>query len=337
MLNAIRGVIRRHPLPWAVVATVLVMAAFYLMSSAMPSGGGIVGLIVVRAVMTALVFGFIVLVAGWDTLRPSLADMRYAARKGAYLIGMIVVLCGMTIASQVATGGRLVGGWLVNLCAVAVLCLLVGTFEEGVFRGILLNGLLARMGGTHGGMIGAAVVSALAFGVVHVCEELLDASGMTALMWGQFFGKIVTVGMLGFLFAAIYMRTRNLWTVIALHAFNDFMLLGVVLSFGESAPAGYVFDDVAMGGMVLIAYLVYAAVSAPFVGVGLDVIKSVTVPCRGLFSDDAAKGFPAVASVPQVSPPPVIDEAALVPPPAPSVEPLPSSLVPPIPKGPGGT
>ena len=49
----------------------------------------------------------------------------------------------------------MVSDWPLQLALVIMLCLLVGTFEEGLFRGIVFSGLLARFGETRRGLIGA--------------------------------------------------------------------------------------------------------------------------------------------------------------------------------------
>lgn len=80
------------------------------------------------------------------------------------------------------------------------ICMLAPIFEEILFRGILLRGMLQ-----YGiSPITAIVVSSLLFGIAHLNP------------W-QFLGA----GLLGAIFGFIYYRTRALWICMLLHALNN--------------------------------------------------------------------------------------------------------------------
>ena len=79
----------------------------------------------------------------------------------------------------------MVSDWPLQLALVIMLCLLVGTFEEGLFRGIVFSGLLARFGETRRGLIGAVIVSSLIFGFVHVTPSIMNGQVVTGLDMAQ--------------------------------------------------------------------------------------------------------------------------------------------------------
>lgn len=114
-----------------------------------------------------------------------------------------VALIGVTILALYALGNyRLLGiRGLSAALPVMVLIVLGVVFEEVVFRGVVFR-LLERDAGT----LGALVAQAPLFGVLHLFNE--GTSAMT----------VISVTLLGALWASIYVRWRNLWVVVANHA-----------------------------------------------------------------------------------------------------------------------
>lgn len=99
------------------------------------------------------------------------------------------------------------------LWGVAALIVIAATLEELVYRGLLFR-VLERSTGT--GI--ALVVQALVFAVVHL-ENLPDASP------GDAARLLVSVSLLGVLWATLFLLTRNLWVVAAHHAAWNFTIL----------------------------------------------------------------------------------------------------------------
>jgi len=129
------------------------------------------------------------------------------------LTGYVAIQVGLALAAGELVRGRALtmpSGVVVG----SVVAQLFGTalVEESVFRGLLFRQLTLRM---H--VVPAAVLSAFLFAVWHVPQRQslglagLDLVGSIAIVW------------LGGLFAAwFYVRTGNLYIVIALHAlFNE--------------------------------------------------------------------------------------------------------------------
>lgn len=95
--------------------------------------------------------------------------------------------------------------------------MLVGmaVYEEVAFRGYLFPQLYLKFRGTAGVRIAlAAVVSSLLFALVHIPTRLLNAQVPVEALLPQM-AVLTAAGLFG---AALYLRTRNLFVVVGVHA-----------------------------------------------------------------------------------------------------------------------
>lgn len=93
--------------------------------------------------------------------------------------------------------------WTAHLLWYIVLAMCAPLWEEVMFRGFLLPSMLR-----HLPQWGAVVLSAVIFSMVHFTIE-----GFLPLL------------LLGLVFGAVYMRTKNMWPPILLHSLWNIMLL----------------------------------------------------------------------------------------------------------------
>lgn len=92
----------------------------------------------------------------------------------------------------------------------------VGFFEEIIFRGLILVLLLEKLSEKSFGLLKAIVISSLIFGFVHLINLFDGASiGNTVLQVGYSF-------LIGLLFAVFYLKTKNIWLIMILHALYNF-------------------------------------------------------------------------------------------------------------------
>ncbi|OUO91123.1 hypothetical protein B5F40_04310 [Gordonibacter sp. An230] len=111
---------------------------------------------------------------------------------------------------------------------VALLCLLTGVFEEGVFRVLALDALGLACGSDSRGRVRAAFASAALFGLLHVSVgDVASASGVVSC--AQLLLKPVQAGLFGLFMAAMYLRMRNLWTLAGVHAAFNLLSAGPLL------------------------------------------------------------------------------------------------------------
>lgn len=93
----------------------------------------------------------------------------------------------------------------------------IALFEEAVMRGVILNKMIQKWGRSKLGIYMAAIMSSLIFGLWHLIN-LFDAPWLVVTTGAQ----VIYAFFIGVFFAAIYLRTKNLWTTIILHAIVDF-------------------------------------------------------------------------------------------------------------------
>ena len=107
-----------------------------------------------------------------------------------------------------------------------VTMLLIGITEEVLMRGCILNLLLDRFSQTCCGIWGAVLIESAIFGALHMTNAFAGLK-LTAAFW-----QSVNAFLIGLVFSAIYIRCKNIWFPIILHATYDFTALMVSGIFG---------------------------------------------------------------------------------------------------------
>ena len=119
----------------------------------------------------------------------------------------------------------------------------MGISEEGLFRGLVFSGLLARLGSHKNGALIAAIVSSVAFGLVHVIYDL-NPSNPAVIVTGLL--KAFESAMFSLVLCVPVIETGNLWGAITVHAFFDWVLLATAALFssgGSATASSYVSAD----------------------------------------------------------------------------------------------
>ena len=133
---------------------------------------------------------------GASLIRPQLASIVDTFHRLRWLL----VVSGLEIALQLIafTAGdySLSPNWPLYLLHILLLCAMIGMFEEMVFRGIILNGLLAPLGERRDGVLKALLISSFIFGAAHLVGQ--DTDWSDGLQVAQAILKIVQAGTLGF-------------------------------------------------------------------------------------------------------------------------------------------
>ncbi len=99
---------------------------------------------------------------------------------------------------------------LSNIVLFLIIALLVGFVEETYFRGLILHILAAQ------GVRRAAVVSAVLFGLVHSLNILVGWNPQYVLQ------QVLFATSVGFMYAALALRTGIIWPLVIIHAATDF-------------------------------------------------------------------------------------------------------------------
>ena len=87
-----------------------------------------------------------------------------------------------------------------------------GLFEEVLFRGLILKLLLVKLGCSKKGIIQAAFISSIIFGIVHIVNYIVGAAHLLPTLT-----QVIFASAGGVFYAAIYLRTRNLLIPIFMH------------------------------------------------------------------------------------------------------------------------
>ncbi len=224
----------------------------------------------------------VALMGGGACVLTSHEDIRTILRLGWWNLLVTFGIMVIELGSYLLEGQLPAEGWLVSSLEVAFFCLLVGIFEEMVFRGFIFQGLLAVSGGTHRGVVRATLLTSLFFGLAHVD---FDLAFVDALSFVQAVLKTVQTGMYSFLLCVIVLRSKRLGGVSLYHGFDDFlvMLPGVGL-FGESLDIDYV--STGEDALPSIAfYLLIIALYLPFVISAARELQRGNYATYGLFAE----------------------------------------------------
>ena len=139
--------------------------------------------------------------------------------RGFYIGGFMVGYCVYVSVAQLflqsvsgSDGVRSAGGIIIYILTM----FLVGMNEEVIMRGIVLNLFADRFSNTRRGVLAAIILSSVIFGAAHIPNVLSGVPLSSALI------QALQATLLGVLFAAIYLRSGNLWICIIIHALVDF-------------------------------------------------------------------------------------------------------------------
>jgi len=97
--------------------------------------------------------------------------------------------------------------------------LFVGIAEESFCRGIMVNLLCDRYGKDACGIWFCTIVSGCIFGFMHLNNALSGAAFSGVLV------QAIIASFMGMALGAIYIRTKNFWALVFIHAFIDFAAL----------------------------------------------------------------------------------------------------------------
>ena len=161
------------------------------------------------------------------------AVFRYCFRENRIGAGLVLIVPGLLFVVWNLVTNRVISGLQItdDLLPVVITALAPALFEEVIFRGIFLYNL--KENGQSD--LAALLISAVIFGLVH----LTNAAGMNLLNVLVQTGYAIVVGLV---LGAVYLRSRDLLSVILLHFLIDFsgqMFVGKTASF--TAPLIAVF------------------------------------------------------------------------------------------------
>jgi len=103
-----------------------------------------------------------------------------------------------------------------ELLALLILTFFIGVFEEITCRGWIQNEFIERFGNNRKNILFSIFTSSFIFGIIHIINFFGGQSLIETL--AQILGATIA----GVTFGALYHKTKNIWSVIFLHALWDF-------------------------------------------------------------------------------------------------------------------
>ncbi|MBR6134154.1 CPBP family intramembrane metalloprotease [Candidatus Saccharibacteria bacterium] len=138
--------------------------------------------------------------------------------KGLYYGMFFIIASSFTFLIFGLGGGAIFAGKpVVNLL---IGCFLVGVAEEFLCRGWLLNEFLERFGETKKGVWFSIIASGVIFGLIHLGNIANAGQSIPTTIT-----QVINAAGIGIVFGTIYYKTKNIWSVIILHALWDFCLM----------------------------------------------------------------------------------------------------------------
>lgn len=224
----------------------------------------------------------IVLMGGRRLLVPSVESFVLMLKKGWWAIAVSTALLTFEVVANAMLGEQIIeDGWLGRFVLIALMCVGIGLYEEGLFRGLLLHGMLDICGNDRRGLYCGVIISAVAFGMAHIDVTALSISD--PLTFVQAFLKAVQTGVYAFFLAGLVLSSKSIMGAAFLHGFDDFLLMvpSMVLLSGSTDVQYVSTGDEAVETIVL--YLVIIALYIPLAVIGKRMLDKVPVPERGAF------------------------------------------------------
>lgn len=203
---------------------ILVMIVLFCLSMNLSSrGGGYIGQSIFKMMTGLILVGFLYIIVGKELFSWSKKSARLT-----FLWGCVPLLLNTydTIFKVVETYKnpfrRLHDDWWVNAIIILVYTLSIGFWEEGLFRGIITNGLVKLLPKTKRGIFVAIALNGLIFGLLHMDWQVFSMGYdmQTGILHNVLL--VLKTGSIGMVLAAIYLRTKNIWPCMLAHAMIDF-------------------------------------------------------------------------------------------------------------------
>lgn len=282
-METMRAFIKSHPLITLIAALIIGEAG----TQFIPTGDSPWLMAIVRFVLALIMLGIIALAASPAALSVDSKRIGYSLKKALYVLILAFVLALFTLIPGLVEGRELAPNWISSIIGAIVLAFFVGIFEEGLFRVITIGAFLRLLGNTKKGVFWTIVISSVLFGFVHNTGFLYSGEPITATAVIQMVLKTIQTGMMGFLFGAIYLKTKSLWGVAIIHSLTDFFLFAPEFLFGTAGLRNYVQAGDA-GMMAAGGYIITIILYIPALITAWKILKTLDTPVKGIF-DKAEK------------------------------------------------
>lgn len=270
--------IRKYPILVAIIGLVIGWCGIQYI----PYGADPISMMLVRVFLSVILVGIMVLMGAGQTLLKFKEDFGYSLLNGLFFLIVSIIIGIVVVIPSIASDGA-PEGLLKAEISYFLLSLSVGIFEESLFRGVFLQGILRKTGKTRGGMWCAILVSSLVFGFFHVVGYIIGGSYDLAGIV-QTIGKILQTGIIGVLLSVTYLKTRNFWAIAFLHALNDFFPFQTSIFTSKPIVGDYVKGG--LEGLIMsVGYALIFVLYLPALFRAIKVSKGIKMPEYGIFKE----------------------------------------------------
>lgn len=276
-----REYFRKNPTITCIIAAVITLFFYYLVQFNVEMTLWIYTLR--EIVVGIIILIFIYKVAGIDAIKWSFKGIGFCFKKSWWLI--LLVVGNGTLSLLFAFKPSIVDSGLVYFKAIivaAIFSFFVGIFEEGLFRGLILNASLIHWGKSRSGIMKACLLNAFLFGLLHLGSAVIagEFTDFIALVTGIL--KVLQTGTIGFLFAVLYLRTRSFYGVVILHALNDYIPFAISFLIYGGISTNYVSSG-STGVNAILGLAIYLILYIPIIITAVKQIKYINIPQESFF------------------------------------------------------
>jgi uncharacterized protein len=204
--NFIENLQKKHIVVVALALCIVDAAVLFLMRS--PNPDSVTEGMIPRLIMIAIT-GLLL----WRIGLYKTAGLQIKGFSKSLLLGLpLTIIALLILMGSLRNAGSFLGIGTVLIYTANML--IVGLHEELLVRGFLLNSFLERWKSKRMGIVLAVFLSSIIFGLMH----FTNLAGNNAI---PTIAQAVYATFIGIFFASIFIRTRNLYGLIILHAFID--------------------------------------------------------------------------------------------------------------------
>jgi membrane protease YdiL (CAAX protease family) len=251
--TGIRALVSRYPLAFAVLWFAIEIGLLRVTSLLPGSNAALDGVISLAAI---LVVTLVVLAwMGWLGAAGFTAPARW---RDLRVLWPAVLVALLTLSPLAFTFRYITSG--TGVAFAVGYAVLTAASEEAIHRGLILQTLRPY------GLVAAALLSALFFGLAHL-NNLLSTS-LSLLVFAQ----VIYAFLLGIAYAAFRLRTNTIWPLIALHACSD---VAIDISFFATAKGASGITSTA-SGILISSEFALIAVNLALAIYGLLLLRPMT-------------------------------------------------------------
>lgn len=278
-----QNILRKYPLLTALIALTVAFVIILMI----PTDETITKNLQQEIPLALLTVLLLIGIGGTSLIKFKTKGIGFTFKKSILYLLPGVLISISSITGAMSSHSSIQPNWLALVSQAIIFYFLLGIFEEGLFRGIIMQAFLAKMGKTRDGLIWAVAINGLIFGFVHILLGwFLSGVDLSTLGLLQAILKTLSAGMAGFFFGAVYLKTRNIWGISLVHGLSDLLLMVGSLLFTGSNAISYVSSDPKQAMSTILINFLFILLYIPLVISGWKQLKAISLPELGFYKKE---------------------------------------------------